>query len=270
MINTLSYNYVEDFTDNLRRKGRYTFSLDEIRGDINVSEEALKKSLNRMTHKGKITPVRKGFYLVIPPEHSIQRVLPPTMFVDQMMKYLKKPYYVGLLNAAAIHGAGHQAAQEFFVVTVKPPLRPISKKGLKVNFITKAKISDQFLMDKKTETGYLKVSCPELTAVDLLIYEGRIGGINRCITILNELHEVMKPSMLKQVIRKDVPISVLQRLGYLLDLVLPGSKLSSVIIDLLQEKKYGKVPLKTGRKKSGFPVNEKWRVIENFIPESDL
>lgn len=266
----LPYNYLEEFTDSLRRKGRYTFTLNEIRKDINVSEEALKKSLNRMTNKGKITPIRKGFYLIIPPEYSVQKVLPPSMFVDQMMKYLKKPYYVGLLNAAAIHGAAHQAPQEFFVVTVKPPLRSISKNNLKINFITKAKILDHFIIDKKTETGYIKVSCPELTAIDLLIYEGRIGGINRYYTILNELHKVMKPSVLNQVIQNNFAISVLQRLGYLLDRIVPDSKLSMVISEFLKEKKYGKVPLKAGGKREGFPVNDKWNIVENIIPEGDL
>lgn len=270
MVNALTYNYLEAFTDDLRSKGRYTFSLEEVRAHINVSDEALKKALNRLTSKGKITPVRKGFYLVIPPEYSVQKVLPPTMFVDQMMKYLEKPYYVGLLNAAAIHGAAHQAPQEFFVVTVKPPLRLIKKDNLKINFVIKSKIDNAFLIDKKTETGYLKVSGPELTAIDLLKYENRIGGINRCFTILNELHEVMKPQILKQVIQKDAPVRVMQRLGYLLDTIMPENKLSKVIFDVLQNIDYKTIPLKAGMTKYGYPENVKWKIIVNIILESDI
>jgi len=270
MANKLSYNYLEDYTDRLRINGRYSFTLEEVRNSFNTAEEALKKALNRMTNKGKITPLRKGFYLILPPEYSVHKVLPPTMFIDQMMNFIGKPYYVGLLNAASFHGASHQAPQEFFVLTEKPPLRSIKKDQLKLNFIIKANIKEGFLEKRKTETGYIKVSCPELTAVDLLIYEKRIGGINRCFTILHELQEVMKPSVLKKVIAKDVPIPILQRLGYLLDLINPDGKLSRLIFETLNESNFRLTPLKTSKSLAGFTINTKWKIIENTIPESDI
>lgn len=270
MITTMSYNYLEDFTDKLRIKGRYTFSLEEIRTEFKTTEEAIKKALNRMTNKGKITPLRKGFYLIVPPEYSVQKTLPPIMFMDQMMRYLEKKYYVGLLNAASFFGASHQAPQEFFVITEKPPLRPIKKGNLTVNFIIKTNIAEEFLESRKTEAGYIKVSGPELTAIDLLLYEKRIGGINRCFTILNELHEAMKPSVLKKVIAENVPIPVLQRLGYLLDLIHPDGKLSAVIFDALKESIFRNTPLKTGKPSAGYTINNKWKILENTIPESDL
>jgi len=266
----LSYNYLEDFTDDLRRDGRYTFTIEEVRNHLKITEEAVKKALNRMTNKGKITPVRKGFYLIVPPEYSIQKTLPSSMFIDQLMNYLRKPYYVGLLNAASFHGASHQAPQEFFVITEKPPLRSIKKGNLKVNFIIKANIKEEFLEKRKTEAGYIKVSCPELTAVDLLIYEKSIGGINRCFTLLHELQEAMRPSVLKKVIFKDVPAPVLQRLGYLLDLIHPDGKLSEVVFDTLKGSYLRSTPLKTGKSIVGCFVNDKWRVIENTIPVSDI
>jgi len=207
---------------------------------------------------------------MIPPEYAVHKVLPPTMFIDQMMRYIEKPYYVGLLNAASFHGASHQAPQEFFVITEKPPLRSITKGNLQLNFIIKANIREEFLERRKTEAGYIKVSCPELTAVDLLIYEKRIGGINRCFTLLHELQEAMKPSVLKKVIAKDVPIPVLQRLGYLLDLILPDGKLAGVIVDAVRESNFRNTPLKTGKSLAGYPVNNKWKIIENTIPESDI
>ena len=270
MATTLSYNYLEDFTDTLRMKGRYTFSLEEIRKEIKTTDEALKKTLNRMSKKGKITPLRKGFYLIVPPEYSVQKSLPPSMFIDQMMHYLGKAYYVGLLNAASFYGATHQAPQEFFVITEKPPLRSIIKGALAVNFIIKTNIKEEFLESRKTEVGYIKVSGPELTAIDLLLYEKRIGGINRCFTILGELQESMKPSELKKVVANDVPIPVLQRLGYLLNLIKPESKLTEVISDALKETHFRNTLLRTGKTSSGYSVNNKWKIIENTVPESDL
>jgi hypothetical protein len=39
-------------------------------------------------------------------------MLPVYLFADDLMKSLKKNYYLGLYSAAAIHGAGHQQPME--------------------------------------------------------------------------------------------------------------------------------------------------------------
>jgi len=266
----LSYNYLEDFTNELQRNGRYSFSIEEIRAEFNANNEALKKSIQRLSKKGKILTVRKGFYLIIPPEYSYNKVLPPMLFIDQLMKYLEKPYYIGLLNAAALFGAAHQQPQEFFVITIRPPLRSIKKNNIKVNFIIKSKVEETYLVNKKTDTGYIRVSCPELTAIDLLIYEERVGGLHRCFTILNELSEEMKPAVLKQVIQNDISVRILQRLGYLLEMIKPDSKLSIAIYDVLKDRKFRYIQLKTGKSSKGFSFDKKWKIIKNFNPESDL
>ena len=107
------------------------------------------------------------------------------------MDYLNRPYYIGLLNAAALHGACHQQPQEYFVITSKPPLRTIKKQGVKINFPIKSNFSNVGLINHKTDTGYVQLSGPELTAFDLIMYVNRIGGLNRVLTILSELEDVM-------------------------------------------------------------------------------
>ena len=49
----------------------------------------------------------------------------------------------------------------------------------------------EFVRKHKTQTGYINVSCPELTAVDLVENEKSVGGLNRVCTVLNELAETM-------------------------------------------------------------------------------
>ncbi|MEF8985500.1 MAG: type IV toxin-antitoxin system AbiEi family antitoxin [Bacteroidales bacterium] len=68
----------------------------------------------------------------MPPEYSSRGVLPPVLFIHQLMQYIGKSYYIGLLSAAALHGAAHQQPQEFFVVTSSKQA-PTKKKGLKIN-----------------------------------------------------------------------------------------------------------------------------------------
>ena len=44
---------------------------------------------------------------------------PPSWYIDDLMRNEGRPYYVGLLSAAELHGASHQAVMEFQVVTDK-------------------------------------------------------------------------------------------------------------------------------------------------------
>ena len=85
-----------------------------------------------------------------------------------------------------------------------------------MNFISKKNIENRLLKERKTETGYLKVSSPALTAIDLVQYEKRTGGLNRVAVVLNELVEEMDPKEFDPVFFASVPTSAVQRLGYLL------------------------------------------------------
>jgi predicted transcriptional regulator of viral defense system len=175
--------------------GRYGFPLSVLRKNFEEQTEvAIKSALKRLADKGKILSVYKGYYLILPPQYASKGMLPPALFLDTFMKFLERPYYVALLNAAAYHGASHQQPQEFFVVTNFPVLRPTNKKGLKINYISIQHIPEKLLAQRKTEAGYLNISNPALTATDLIQFEKRIGGLNRATTVLNELAEILQPA----------------------------------------------------------------------------
>lgn len=135
-----NYNYLAKYLEYLQSRGRYTFVLSDILKEFNVSEAALRLALNRLRLKGRVRSVYQGFYIIIPPEYSVHGVLPAIQFIDDLMHYLNKPYYVGLLSAAALHGAAHQQPQESYVITVRPAQRPLISGGVKINFMIKSKI----------------------------------------------------------------------------------------------------------------------------------
>jgi len=68
-------------------------------------EEAYLKVVQRLVDKGRISPKRQNFYLIIPPEYATRQTLPLGFFVDNLIKFLDRNYYVGLLTAAMNHGA---------------------------------------------------------------------------------------------------------------------------------------------------------------------
>jgi len=257
---------LSQWIENLQSHGRYAFSLkllaDELPG---YTEVAAKRALSRLSLKGRIISIYKSYYLIIPSQYSSKGILPPALFLDGLMKNIDRPYYLALLNAAGFYGASHQQPQEFYVITNFPVLRTTQKKGLKINYISKRDIPETLLELKKTETGYLKVSNPALTACDLIQFEKRVGGINRVSTVLNELVESINPEMFSNELFEHVPATALQRLGYILEEILGNKLLSNALYKALQKKKvaFFRTPLKTSASVKGFLSSERWKVIVN-------
>ena len=252
--------------------GRYGFSLRSMRESLDLhTDTAIKFALKRLVDKGKVISIYKGYYLIIPPQYSRMGILPPALFLDSFMKFLERPYYVALLNAAAYHGASHQQPQEFFVTTTFPVLRPMKRKGLRLNYISIKNIPVKLLEQKKTEAGYLSVSSPALTATDLVQFEKRIGGLNRAATVLNELIEVIGPADFNQVLLEYAPVTALQRLGYLLEFACQNTELADALFSAMkgQSLKFFRIPLKSSIPVKGCSAGNRWSVIVNAKIEID-
>ena len=87
-------------------------------------------------------------------------------------------YYVGLLKAAELHGATHQAVMEFQVVTAKRLPRIRAGRSLIVFYFRKdMEAVTAGIEDRKTDTGTMTISSAALTALDLLRYPQASGGI---------------------------------------------------------------------------------------------
>lgn len=260
------YKNLEDFVNQTRAYGRYSFSREEIKKNFDLSDKAMDQALYRLKAKKKIAKVRKGFYAIITPEYSKAEMIPPHLFIDDLMKSLEKRYYVGLFSAAALHGAAHQQPMEYYVVTEKPALRDIKTRKLRINFYVKKSWSQEDIIQKKTDAGYINVSSPELTALDLLSYG---SGINRSFTVLEELIEEISPSQLARVAKKYPQMASVQRLGYLLERELQNEKLANAVRQAIKDKTLYPVSLLKGSDDKG-EIDQEWKVIKNTDVESDL
>ena len=126
-------------------------------------------------------------------------------------------YYVGLLKAAELHGATHQAVMEFQVVTAKrlPGIRA-GRNLIVFHFRKDMEAVWTGIQDRKTETGAMKISSAALTALDLLRYPKASGGIDNVATVLSDLGQKIDPGQLAALsARMERP--VVQRLGHLLE-----------------------------------------------------
>ena len=263
---------VTNWIEELQKDGRVCFSLAEVMEQFpSHNGIVLKNALTRLTRKQKICSVWKGFYVIIPIEYQSKGIIPEVYYIDWLMQFLRRDYYVSLLNAAAFYGAAHQQPQEFTVVTTPPSLRSTQKKGTKINFNNKATILKQFTEQRKTPTGYIRISSPELTATDLIQFEKETGGINRAATVLNELAENCDFRKLTKEFFQYVPISVIQRLGYLLDEILEYPSQADDLYSSAEKYyvSFRKTPLKSTKSIANCETNKKWKLIINEQIEID-
>jgi predicted transcriptional regulator of viral defense system len=269
------YDTVRDWVEDLPKRGKITFTqgeIEEIFPDMPV--QYIRNTLQRLAVKKKIQSVWQGFFVVIPVEYGLRGIVPPIEYIDQMMKYLHREYYIGLLNAAALHGAAHQRPQDFTLIVDTNKLRDKIKRGVKINFVAKKNIPLVFTKQVMTKSGYVRISNPELTAMDLMLYIREIGGINRAATVLSELAETMDFSYTRQEFFSHFNAATVQRLGYILDGVLEQKNLADMLYGkaISAGVRFRRYPLKTvpkGTILSGYPVNNKWKIIINEQIETD-
>lgn len=266
---------IRDWILKLPQRGRITFSSNDLYMQYpSFNKQAVTSVLRRLVEKGKIQSVWHGFYVVVPVEYELKGVIPPVIYIDQLMNYLQKDYYTGLLNAASFYGAAHQQPQEFTVITRGKNLRDKLKNGVKINFVSKKEIPHAFIRQITTKTGYVSISTPELTALDLFFYQKEIGGLSRAGTVLAELIEEMNFENITPDLMHLFPVPVIQRFGFLLDKVLEDDDKAKIWLEKTKQAgiKFRKTLLKPEMQMSDFSDfehNETWKIIINEEIEID-
>ncbi len=264
---------VSDWVAHQLTIGRYSFTLEQISNSLpDKSRLSITAALGRLVAKGVVVSIHKGFYIIVPPHYQQMGVLPPVLFLDSLMDYLQRPYYLSLLSAAALHGAAHQQPQQDYVCTILPSMRPTAKKGIRIRYICKRKFPDSHILQKKTETGYIKVSDALLTCLDLLAYNRNVGGLNRVATVIYELSEEIKTEEIGPDIFDLAAIANIQRLGYLWQNICNRPILADRLYEILKERHplLKRHKLCTYCKGKSRNIKNRWQIMINFSLEIDL
>ncbi|MCX6910368.1 MAG: type IV toxin-antitoxin system AbiEi family antitoxin [Verrucomicrobia bacterium] len=259
---------LSEFANRLQSGGRYTFTKTEAQKATGLRANAFKIAAWRLQQQKRIAGLRRGFYVIVPMEYRAAGILPPDWFVDDLMKFIGQPYYVGLLSAAALHGAAHQQPQVYCVVTSKP-VRVIEAARVKIRFYKKADLQATPTVKVRTFTGDIPVSNPAATALDLVAYEKQVGGLDRVMTVLQELGESINAETLVQAAEANPQLAFVQRLGWLLDKA-GFEAVTGKLRDWLGKRGVKPVVLDTAQPAKGFPRDPKWSVIVNTEVEGDL
>lgn len=261
---------VSDFIFHLQSIEEYSFSTDELLNFCNKTETSIRRELSRLVENNKIINLRKEFYLIIPPRYSKLGQIPIQLYADKLFKSINKKYYLAFYSAAKFHGAGHQQSQQEYVMIDYPKIGDIERNQIRLNFMTTSTWPKKNIIEKKSDAGVFKISSPSLTAVNLIKHQNKIGGINRMLSVIEELIEVITIDDISELLEWYTHKSTLQRFGYLLEELGAEKEKTSLILDYLKSTKYFPVLLVPRPKQKAGKVNNQWKVDVNTILENDL
>lgn len=270
-VKTTLSTYMTD----LLSKGEVVFTDKQAQQALGISKGALLDAAEKQQRKKTLIAPRRGFYVVVPPQFFAWGAPPPPWYIDPLMKHEGRPYYVGLLKAAELHGATHQAVMEFQIITDKRmPRIKAGRSAIRFYYRKDMEAVAAGLQGYKTDTGAMTISGSELTILDLLRYPRAAGGLDHIATVLTDIGERVDGAKLG-VLSESFERAVLQRLGYLLCLFGYPHK-----AELLCERLAGISPLPWVELEPALaadpdftpePVerDKRWHVTVRRIPEAD-
>lgn len=251
-------------SDSLIAKGRYWASTAELEEMTGQKGAVLRTSLARLTKEGRVFSPARGLYVVVPPEYRSWKVLPAEWFIDGMMKHLGRDYYVGFLNAAALHGASHQAPQTFRVVTTHS-LKDRDIERVRLRFTASEHVADMPTERRTVHTGYMTVATPETTVVDLAWRPSLGGGISNVATIFKEIGKLDT-----ELLARVAPLrnrATVRRVGWLIERFRPD--LDVHWLRVVARPDEGEPALLVPGRKRG-ELNHAWGLRINTIVEPDV
>ncbi|MFR9495323.1 MAG: type IV toxin-antitoxin system AbiEi family antitoxin [Rikenellaceae bacterium] len=263
---------IREWVREIEVKGEVSFSVDTvIKNFPNMTEQSIRNDLYRLNTQKIISTVYNGFYVIIPVQYASKGIVPSVYYIDQLMEFVGKPYYISLLNAAEFFGAAHQRPQSFCVTTILPKSTVSKDKNNELNWIYRSEIPEKFLCVKNSESGTVRYSNAELTAVDLVQYSQYVGSMSRASTILAELVEQTDFSNKVDELLQFTTLSTIQRLGYILEFVLEEIDQAEVIYTQLiaTKRRLNYVSLNPQGKRKSNMKDKKWRININSQIEID-
>ncbi|MFM7457489.1 MAG: type IV toxin-antitoxin system AbiEi family antitoxin [bacterium] len=268
---------LEEYIKKIRSEGHSCFTKEEALKGLGIPNVNLNARIQRLKKKGELISPARNFYVIVSPEDLTQGAPHPADLTIMLMKYLKLDYYACLLTAAQHYGAAHQRPM-IFQVMVNKQLESLRFGAVGINFIYKKSLEDLPVKEFAKSEGYLKVSSPELTAMDLILYTQKSAGLGNVATVLYELIDSIDGDRLIELAKKTNGKGWVQRLGYILENLDSDdeknakhkAKVIAKLVRYLERQELSYLKLTPELPSKNCHRNAKWKIIENTTVESDL
>jgi hypothetical protein len=248
-----------------------------------LKEKTILNTLGTLKKQEKLLPLWNGIYSIVrfvdignaTDNKAIREEGKPYFYIETLMQHLKREYYVALLSAVEVHLSPKEALQanEITVITSLPPLRDSFRGQSKIRYLVKKDIKNlrEIGVKRKTlpfsiEERTLRVASLELTAVDLLLYEKEIGGIQKAVEVIQRIKNHLSWQGLPTEVILSTPVSIFQRLGYVLSFIKEEELAERLKERVLSTgKKFRRTLLKTDvPEKGGEPFCPIWKIVVNI------
>jgi len=258
-----------ELADWLLARGRVAVTSADVAELLQIPIDQVRVRLHQQVRKQRFFSPARGLWIPIPPEYRTWGAVPATHFIDQLMQFLERDYYVGWLSAAELHGAAHQRPQ-VFQVAVSAALAQRDFGRVRLRFVTRSRANELPRVEMQTPTGHVWVSTPELTALDLVDIPRLSGGLNNATTVIMELAREpgLDPTHLHDAARAFSTATV-RRLGYLLARFGADIDLGPLQSMLAGQPRVHDSPLDPRAPLRG-ERDQTWNVIVNATVEPDL
>lgn len=280
---------IRKWIQSLEEKGIYSFSMQELKEVFaHLKEKTILNTLGTLKKQGKLLPLWNGIYSIVrfvdignaTDNKAIREEGKPYFYIETLMQHLKREYYVALLSAVEVYLSPKEALQanEITVITSLPPLRDSFRGQGKIRYFVKKDIKNlrEIGVKRKTlpfsiEERTLRVASLELTAVDLLLYEKEIGGIQKAVEVIQRIKKHLSWQELPTEVILSTPVSIFQRLGYVLSFIKEEELAERLKERVLSTgKKIRRTLLKTDiPEKGGEPFCPIWKIVVNISLQND-
>lgn len=198
-----------------REQGRDVVEAGDIIGLL-YSEQTGRKVIRNLLRKGWLTRLTGGRYMLLPPERGAEKTgeYNPLAVASAVVE----DSYVGWWSAAAFHGFTTQMPATIFVA-VKRQTKARTVEGAEIRFVT---IPARKFFGAKRYTVYgrnANISDPEKTVIDCIDRPDLAGGPAELTRIVHAAMAEIDQGKLVDTAMQMKSTSLLQRLGFLTDLV---------------------------------------------------
>lgn len=257
-----------DVSDWLLSRGVSLVTTEEAAHLVGVKEDQLRQRLAPLRKRGRLAKAGRTLWVPVPPERIEWGAPEPIAYIDAMMEKLGTAYCVGWLSAAAVHGAGHQAAQTFDTAASRA-LRNREVGRSLLRFKQRPDVEKIPAKRMSLPAGRANVATVESCMLMMASDVEFSGGLDNAATVIVELSENADFSPARLAAASCVfSNAAARRVGWILDRF--GGEVDT---DPLHElcSSFGEAPsvlnpahLSKGR------IDRRWTVIENGEVDPDL
>ena len=241
---------------------------------INDAQDIIKKNYNQTTDllselvkRKVISRLKSGKFIIIPQEIGNVEEFIGNWFIAAREIVNSPDYYIGFYSAMNHWGMLTQPLVKVFIAT---PKRQIVPKQLKGKFVF-INISKKFIWAIKdewvTQTEKVRISNPEKTILDGLLFPQHCGGITEIAKGFWIIRNRIDFTRLKEYVKRYKKNVIIKRLGYILETLEINE---NNLIDNLKKDINNRYDLLDPKISSEKSYKNNWHLIDNIGKEQIL